>query len=304
MLAIAVIATAAFGLAGDSGDSETQLGSRASTVTELYPTVHFQDDVPYGPLDEERLDVCSPATRSSLLQADSPQARPAILSIHGGGWRAGDKQDAPWRDSCGWLASEGFVVFQVNYRLAPLHPFPAAIDDVNVALRWILDPRQVAAYNIDPTRVGAFGDSAGGNLAALLATDGARQNVHLKAIAAVSAPMDLTEAGTRLGRLGDGFVQLQLDYLGCDFYSDCPHARQASPIYFLDPGDPPFLIVHATGDTLVPIEQAEAMRDALRSASVDVTFRPKSGSKHALSLLDASVRSDIAKWFAMHLRGG
>ncbi|MFP7834699.1 SGNH hydrolase domain-containing protein [Marisediminicola sp. LYQ134] len=280
-------------------------------------SVHVDADLAYGTHPDQTLDVCVPV--DEVTSSDAP-ARPAILSVHGGGWHSGDKQGRQWRESCEWLASEGFVVFQVNYRLAPEHPFPAAIDDVRSALAWARDPEQVASYRIDPARVAAFGDSAGGNLAALLALDGgaptsaATDGGEVAAVVTVSAPFDLTEPAS--AHVGRGFERVQLDYLGCADYGDCPAASAASPITFADAGSPPFYLVHARDDDLIPFDQAEALATALEAskpdddaagapnpatASADVTVRPIDGAGHALSLLDAEVRADIVEWLTTRM---
>ena len=270
--------------------------------------VSVTGDVAYGPSGGMTLDVCAPAAAAASTGPSGATRQPgraAILSIHGGGWRGGDKRDAQWRASCEWLASEGFVVFQANYRLAPEHPFPAAIDDVRAVLRWMRDAEQVAEYGIDPARVGVFGDSAGGNLAALLALEGDDATDDSERVAAavtISAPFDLTAQAP--GEVGDGFDQVQFDYLGCTGYAQCPAAAAASPSSYVDPSDPPFYIVHARSDALIPVEQAEAMRGALEAASIDTTLRVIPGDAHALSALDDAMRREIAVWLTEKTAAG
>src|SRR5712692_5919531 len=89
---------------------------------------------------------------------------PAVVAIHGGAWWSGDKSE--WASSCRQLAAVGFACFSVNYRLAPRYPFPAAVDDVTAATRWIRE--NADRYGVDPTRLGAIGSSAGGHLAAMI----------------------------------------------------------------------------------------------------------------------------------------
>jgi acetyl esterase len=261
-----------------------------------YAGVTFVDDLDFGGPDGIRLDVCLPDDTAA-------GARPAIVSVHGGGWMQGDKAQRPWRDVCGWLASEGFVVFQPNYRLAPEHPYPAAIDDVSAAVEWIRADEQVERFGHDPARLGAFGDSAGGNLVSLLGARGSGDTsvgTRVAAVVELSAPLDLTSAGVDLGDLGVGFQQVQLDYLGCASYSDCPDARDASPPYQIDASDPPFFIAHST-DEFIPIEQAEDLVSRLDDAGVDVTYIEVPGSAHALALLDDDLRASIGAWLRERL---
>jgi acetyl esterase len=261
-----------------------------------YAGVSFVDDLDFGGPDGIRLDVCLPGDTAA-------QPYPAIISVHGGGWMQGDKAQRPWRDVCGWLASEGFVVFQPNYRLAPEHPYPAAIDDVSAAVGWIRGDEQVERFGHDPARLGAFGDSAGGNLVSLLGTRGdgdTSDGTRVAAVVELSAPLDLTAAGIDLGGLGVGFQQVQLDYLGCASYGDCPDARDASPPYQVDPSDPPFFVAHST-DEFIPVEQAEDFVARLHDAEVDVTYVEVPGSAHALALLDDDLRASIGGWLRERL---
>ncbi len=93
---------------------------------------------------------------------------PAILCIHGGGFRAGNRQG--YDKQCLRLAQHGYVALTVSYRLAPKYPFPAAIHDVKAAVRWTR--ANAAKYHIDPARLGVTGGSAGGHLAQFLGVTG------------------------------------------------------------------------------------------------------------------------------------
>lgn len=258
-----------------------------------YPGVRFLDDLDFGGPEGVLLDVCLP-------EATEPGGSPALLAVHGGGWSRGDKAQPQWRDACAWLASEGFVVFQPDYRLAPEHVYPAAIDDLSAALRWTREPDQIDRFGHDPARLGGFGDSAGGNLVALLGTRG-EGALRLAAVAELSAPIDLTAAGALLGGTGEGFQRVQLDYLGCADYGACPVAAEASPVQHVDAGDPPFLIVHSAGD-FVPFEQAQAFALRLDEAGVESTLVAVDGSEHALGMLDdPALRQRIAEWLRQRL---
>ena len=262
-----------------------------------YDGVTFVDDLEFGAADSVRLDVCLPEGDGSAL--------PAVISVHGGGWSQGDKGQRPWRDACAWLAGQGFVVFQPNYRLAPEHPYPAAVDDLTAAIEWIRNDEQTQRFGHDPSRLGAFGDSAGGNLVALLGTRGEGDTgagTRVAAVVALSAPLDLTRAGTGLGDLDSGFQRTQLDYLGCDSYDDCPAAEAASPALQVDPTDPPFFLAHST-DEFIPVEQAESFVGRLEAAAVDATYVPVAGAGHALDLLDDDLRRAISEWLRVRLRG-
>lgn len=147
-----------------------------------YPGIDVVADVPYGAEDLQRLDVClppdsAPDTTATPTPTTAPSdgsggaepdgdrprgGRPAVMMIHGGSWSHGDKATAAYRAVCQYLASEGFVTVNVDYRLAPTDPFPAGLDDTRRALDWVFRPSTLETYDIDPDRVGLFGGSAGG----------------------------------------------------------------------------------------------------------------------------------------------
>lgn len=268
----------------------------ADLVVPVYPDVTVTENIPYGgnggPL---LLDVCQPTDAATSALNNGP--RRAIISIHGGSWRQGDKADPWWRSTCEWLASEGFVAFSLNYRLAPAAPFPAGIDDVRAAVTWLRQPAQVAQYRYDPALIGAFGGSAGGNLAALLGlsgTGGWGDGTRVAAIVDLSGPIDLTAAGLRLGTPRPEFAQLQLDYLGCVTYDDCAAAASASPHRQLDASDPPLFVGHSS-DEYVPVEQSRMLADAARAAGVPVTYLEVPGTAHSIGMLIEPGRGDTVR---------
>src|SRR5256885_956012 len=115
--------------------------------------VTVKNDVTYRTVDGEQLglDVYQPAKKG--------KSRPAVVVVHGGGWTQGDK--ALFAQQGNQLAERGFVAFSINYRLAPAHPYPAAVQDVEAAVAWVR--KHAKAYGVDPKRVGALGGSAGGH---------------------------------------------------------------------------------------------------------------------------------------------
>ncbi|WP_108248986.1 alpha/beta hydrolase [Planctomonas deserti] len=267
------------------------LGDPSVTVT---PDVRYGTDGDGSPL---LLDVCSPAVD------DDTELLPAVLEIHGGGWSRGDKAESTWRATCEWLASEGFVTINVNYRLAPAATFPAAIDDVTRALRWLRDPATAAQYGVDPERIGAFGGSAGGNLAALLGTRGSGSTTtgdRVAAVASVSGPMDLTAHGQTLGELPRWLVARELSYLGCADFADCAAAEDASPTHQVDPTDPPVLVAQSA-DEFIPQGMSRAFADALARAGVEHQLEITEGAAHSTAALDEALRATVSDFLHRHL---
>ena len=269
-------------------------GAFAHAQPESYPGIRVTADVQYGVEGTEPLllDVCE-------QREDDPSTavpRRAILVVHGGSWRAGDKASTQWRSVCEWLASEGFVAFSVNYRLAPLFTFPAQIMDVRAAVRWIRQPDQASRFDIDPDRIGAFGGSAGGNLVALLGVEGTGEwntGTRVSAVVDLSGPTDLTADGSQRTGFESAFQTLIAQYLGCDTLAGCASAEQASPIFAIDETDPPFFVANATTE-LVPLAQAEEFVERLRASGVETDFVTVGGSLHSIALLDPAMRTRIA----------
>ncbi|HMF05152.1 MAG TPA: alpha/beta hydrolase [Acidimicrobiia bacterium] len=219
--------------------------------------VTVKQDVVYRIVDGERLalDVYQPAKKG--------KDRPAVVVVHGGGWTQGDK--ALFAQQSNQLAQRGFVAFSVNYRLAPAHPYPAAVEDVEAAVAWVR--KHAKQYGIDQKRIGALGGSAGGHLVGMLATDGegSLQAGHrVAAVVSWSGPMDLVALGPAAGTNAGSSIR---NFLGC-LPDACPDAyAAASPVTHVDKTDSPMLIVNSANE-LVPKSQADAMKAALDTAGV------------------------------------
>lgn len=227
-----------------------------------------------------------PITLDLYGVADPGSAKPAVVWIHGGGWRQGGTRSHPgypdWTKTLAGLAQRGFVVAAVDYRLSAEAPFPAAIQDVKDAIRWLR--RNAAVYGIDPARVVVWGASSGAHLAALAGTSCDAKDLDDDAVAntgsaCVSAVVDwfgptdfaLATQPTSPGakKTAPSLIADMDKFLGCKI-AQCPAAtlRAVNPISYVGPHTPPFLILHGTTDETVPIENARALYDALRGRGV------------------------------------
>ncbi|HEX9416996.1 MAG TPA: alpha/beta hydrolase [Gaiellaceae bacterium] len=219
--------------------------------------------------------------------------RPAVILIHGGGFRRGDKAAlAPFGMR---LAGRGWVAFSVNYRLAPQFLFPAGVEDVRAAVRWVREHAQ--RYGVDPPRIGALGSSAGANLAAILGTWGSGRLDRGSRIAAYvswSGPMDFSiEARAR------DASSVAHPYLGCSL-DQCPETwANASPITHVDRTDAPAFLANSL-DEIVPVANATAMAERLRAVNVPTTVRLVPGSRHATAYAE-DVWADTLSFFDRYL---
>ncbi len=231
-------------------------------------TVTVEENVSYGSASgaELHLDVYKPAGVSTGL-------RPAVVLIHGGGWTRLDK--STMRGMGQFLARSGFVGFAIDYRLfgGENNRWPAQLDDAQRAVRWVR--ANAAKYGVNPERIGAFGHSAGAQIAALLGMEDTRDNSdaalakyssRVQAVVDVSGPIDFT---TDRDADGDQFLA---NFLGADYAKHPEVWREASPVFHVAKGDAPFLIVHGTQDENVPISQAKELLDKLQAAGVTATF--------------------------------
>lgn len=179
---------------------------------------------------------------------DSPSPVPAVILVHGGGWEAGGKRTyiRPWFDL---LTQARIAWFTIEYRLSGQAKHPAAVEDIEAAVRFI--QANAARYKIDPARLGIMGESAGGHLAALVAVRG---RVELKTAISFYGIHDIPLWTKQRGGLPDNIAR----YLaGADLSA-------ASPITLASGRTPPMLLVHGTGDNGVPPAQSTVFCDRLK----------------------------------------
>jgi acetyl esterase/lipase len=236
------------------------------------------------------LDVtyCTPDGLPQKLDVYYPKSGgpwPVFVYIHGGSWRELDKAEGVgWR----YLNDSGFLVVSLNYRLATTEiKFPAMIEDVKCAVRYLR--AHSAEYNLDPGRIGALGASAGGHLAALLGTSDASAGFD---VGEYPDPSSRVQAVVTLSGLSDftvvveGGVAMAIYYaFGAVAGTNNALLAPASPVTYVTPDDPPFLIIHGDQDGVVPLEQATILDERLRAAGVPSTLVIVKGGDHGLNPL-------------------
>jgi alpha-L-fucosidase 2 len=182
---------------------------------------------------------------------------PAVILVHGGGWNAGDKSGGPKK---GYMApmqapleKAGFAWFSINYRLAPKHPYPAAVEDVETAIRWV--KANAAKFHLDPQRIALSGESAGGHLVEL-AVVRAEASSRTAALVSFYGRCDLLTGEKPGAELRTNLAQfIGRKTLDADAEKIL---REASPLLHMKRGLPPVLLVHGTADASVPYEQSLA----------------------------------------------
>ncbi|BCW58727.1 alpha/beta hydrolase [Arthrobacter sp. StoSoilB20] len=221
--------------------------------------------------------------------------RPAVVHFHGGGWRVGERSSlGPVCDGFGLtpfdvLTEAGFVVASADYRLSAEAQFPAQLHDALAAVQWLRE--HADHYGVDPQHIYAWGDSAGGHLASLVALTGAGES-KVAAVAAWYPPTDLVHMGEQalpdaVARASDPGSREEL-LVGAVLAEYPGKAAAASPISFVHPDAPPFLLVHGTADRFVPAAQSESLAAELQKAGADVELLLIEDADHMWRLEDGS----------------
>lgn len=279
--------------------------SRAATAERTPPGLRFLSDIAY------RTDTGSRKTSLDLAahERDIEGGRPALVFIHGGGWSAGDRRF--YRRAMLQWASEGYVCIAPNYRLSGEAKFPAQIEDVRCAIRWLR--AHAASYGVDPHRVAAYGVSAGAHLATLAAfaqpEEGLEvgpwqgQSSALQCVTARSGIYDLRPEA--LGPVGSGDLAV-VNLLGAAADEVPELAAQASPMAFLDDSDPPVLVIHGTSDERIPHAAAERLAEECARLGVVCELLSLEGGGHGGARspeFDARVESAMRQFLEKHLGG-
>ena len=198
-------------------------------------------------------------------QGDKPS--PVLMYVHGGGWSSGDRKEIRGMRDLPMFTDAGYVVIAIDYRLAPEYHFPAMIQDVKCAVRYLR--AHAEEYNLDPDRFAAWGLSAGGHLVSLLglADESAGwdvgeyldQSSRVQAVISMFGLVDLTVL--------DPESELMQMLFGVSHVDSADLAR-ASAATYISPDDPPFMIVHGNRDWVVPQAQSVNFDARLDAAGV------------------------------------
>jgi len=270
-----------------------------------------------------------------LYLPSSPIRRPipVIVFLHGGGWSGGTRTTSP--DFKRYFAQDGFAMASIEYRLTPSITFPANVEDVRTAVRWL--KANAAAHALDPDRICLWGTSAGGHLASVAAlappgtfegTDNLNQTSAVRCVLDAYGPtrFDVMDAqtqderaalqpavasvnvppGGRGGERGRGAVahddptSPESRLLGAAVPSSPDRVRAASPMTYVGKNAPPFLIMHGLADSSVPHGQSVLLYEALKAAGNEVTLRLVDGLPH--TFFNRTDLDDVAGPFRMDVR--
>jgi acetyl esterase/lipase len=221
---------------------------------------------------------------------------PAVVYIHGGGWVQGDSTlvaGSLVSQVAAAVEAKGFVFVSIDYRLAPRYRWPDQIEDATCAIRFLR--AEASALHIDPAAIGAMGDSAGGQIVSLLGLAGRstgfdtgaylNQSSAVQAVVDLYGPADLTTPDWANAPL----IQIYAPQaFGTTLGPGTPGTPttdalvKASPVTYVGPHDPPFLIVQGDQDTVVPADQSRELADRLRAAGNAPTLVMVDHAEHGL----------------------
>jgi len=230
------------------------LGSSMASAQPSAPVV-TKTDVIYGRVE-------GAALLANIAYPDGPALKPAILSVHGGRWRAGNRADASSIKVTQW-AEFGYFAMSIDYRLVGGSPAPAPQLDLLCAIRWL--HAHAEEYRIDPERIYLIGQSAGGQMVSLVAAAGEagfprvggweKARTDIRAAISVAATYELNS--------------LSWGNLWTPIGGNAEDARRhASPITHVNAAMKPLLVIHSDDDKSVPVQQATDMVEKLKSAGV------------------------------------
>jgi acetyl esterase/lipase len=254
--------------------------------TSVPDSVEFRENVAYREGNEKwKLDLMLPKNCED-------ETCPVIVFIHGGGWRNGDKASGVFRDYPLEYASRGYVCASINYRLVDEGTILDCIADCKCAVRWLR--AHAEEFSIDVNNFGAYGNSAGAHLVAMLGLSSAQNELEgdgpnrdyssaVQAVCCAATPTNFRLWGEEV-RSGGGRAAALFGE------EDTERAMElASPVTHVTRSSPPFLMVHGTADTTVPVQQSDDLHALFQEKkSQDVTYLRIDGAGHGVFRQHAS----------------
>ncbi|HRJ27676.1 MAG TPA: alpha/beta hydrolase [Fimbriimonadaceae bacterium] len=237
--------------------------------------------------EELKMDIYSPAEIKS-------GTAPAVVVIHGGAWVSGNRTDMA--DLCIQLASKGIVAATVSYRLAPKHKWPAMLDDVQTATRFLRT--QASQYKIDPKRIGSAGASAGGHLALLLGlreTRDPKPAEHAGVSSQTQVVFNIFGPTDMANDFPPAFDMLYPMVLGKPKAEAGEVIKDASPVQWVTAQAPPIYTIHGTADAVVPVRQATRLEEAMKAQKREIVTVIVEGMPHGIRTGKPDVDEKIKK---------
>lgn len=257
--------------------------------------------------------------KMTLFVPGTKEKKPAVLYFPGGGFTSADHEK--FLEMRYALACAGYVVAACEYRAVP-NKFPALLEDAKAAVRWMR--AHASEFGVDADRIGLLGDSAGGYVVQMAgATNGEKNwdvgdfkevSSDVQAVVSIYGISDLTTIGEGIGNenvhASAAVTEALLlngpafkDFAGASVNADPQKAKAASPIGHVDGTEPPFLLMHGSGDKVVSPLQSKKMFEALQNKKVEAEYVLVRGAEHGdLPWYQPGVISRVVNFFDRHLK--
>ncbi len=261
----------------------------------------------HGVRTQENLCYAKAGTRSQHLTLFLPEGglergpRPCVLLVHGGAWTGGTRYQLRWYGNR--LAEEGYVAAAISYRKLPRYGFPACVEDAKAAVRWLR--LNADACGIDPDRIAALGNSAGGHIVAMLAATGAKPafegtenpgpSSRISAAVSLYGALDLTEYKRPTGWISIGGIakRMMRRFVAKDYKGGEDPYVVASPLTYFDQDTAPMLLIQGENDNLVPYVVAQRAYEKLEEAGVKSRLISVPERGHAFDFFYPRKRNEI-----------
>jgi acetyl esterase/lipase len=297
-VATSILATAA------QAEVRTVPVATVNTLATLQTGVTFTD-IPNG--------FARPHLMMDIIKPASKQPTPAIVFVSGNGFQSVDR--AALVPQLSVIAKAGYLIAAIDYRIIGETHYPEPLKDVKTAVRFLKANAKI--YNIDPEHIAVWGNSAGGYLSAMAATTGdmkefdtdrwSGQSSAVQAAVIFYAPVNFANSiRNDAYKLSDGTWSGDA-FLGFDAKNpaNADKVRKASPLAYISERTPPFLIVHGTKDSVVPISESESLHGALEAAKRPVTLVRLEGAGHSFGQVTSTpdVMAEVVRFLDTHLKG-
>jgi acetyl esterase/lipase len=318
-----VLASWVFGCAGapPTPAAPVRRGPRADRPPAATPPA--EGPQPGAPIVERGIEFARHPQRNLLADVLRPPAPasaqlPAVIYIHGGGWRRALREQG--HALLPQLVATGhYVGVTIEHRLSTEAPWPAQLHDAKAAVRWLR--ANAARYGVDPARIGAWGESSGGQIASVLGVTGGVAELEgdvplppgsarsegpvssrVQAVVSFCGPTDMEDfyASPRTPEAADAMRNRLEPLFGGPIPEHLDLVRSASAIQHVSPDDPPFLLMHGAKDDLVPFALSAAAHAALVRAGVPSVLVPVAGWGHGFR--GAEIDERVRTFFDRHLR--
>lgn len=257
--------------------------------------------------------------KMTLFVPRTKEKKPAVLYFPGGGFTSADHEK--FLEMRYALACAGYVVAACEYRAVP-NKFPALLEDAKAAVRWMR--AHASEFGVDANRIGLLGDSAGGYVVQMAGATNGEKNWNVgdfkevssdvQAVVSIYGISDLTTIGEGIGNenvhASAAVTEALLlngpafkDFAGASVNADPEKAKAASPIGHVDGTEPPFLLMHGSGDKVVSPLQSKKMFEALQNKKVEAEYVLVRGAEHGdLPWYQPGVISRVVNFFDRHLK--